>query len=189
MPDNDDRLIIKARNGDKTAFGKLVKKYRQKVLYLAYDVVGDYDEAKDIAQEAFIRAYTKLGQFEKRARFSTWLYRITVNLALDIYRKKKRYPLKSLDTSLKEIESLNRENESITIKFDRAVEFDEMQVKLNAALNELTEHQKTATILKYFHQKSSKEIAVIMGCAESTARIHIHRALGNLKKMLQQKEN
>jgi len=113
MPDNDDRLIIKARNGDKTAFGKLVKKYQQKVLYLAYDVVGDYDEAKDIAQDAFIRAYTKLGQFEKRARFSTWLYRITVNLALDVYRKKKRYPLKPLDTSLKEIESQNRENESI----------------------------------------------------------------------------
>jgi len=76
----------------------------------------------------------------------------------------------------------------VYIKSDRAVEFDEMQVKLNAALNELTENQKTATILKYYHQKSSKEIAIIMGCAESTARIHIHRALGNLKKFLQKEE-
>ncbi len=188
MPDNDNRLIIKARNGDKTAFGRLVKKYQQKVLYLAYDMVGDYDEAKDIAQEAFIRAYTRLDQFEKRARFSTWLYRITVNLALDIYRKKKRYPLKPLETSLKEIESHSHENESVSAKSDRAVEIDEMQVRLNDALNELTEHQKTATILKYFHQKSSKEIAAILGCSESTARIHIHRALGNLKKVLQKEE-
>jgi len=188
MPDNDDRLIIKARNGDKTAFGKLVKKYQQHVLYLAYDVIGDYDEAKDIAQEAFIRAFTKLGQFEKRARFSTWLYRITVNLALDVYRKKKRHPLKSLDKSMKEIESQTLKNESISIKSDGAVEFDEMRVKLNEALNGLSENQKTAAVLKYFHQKSSKEIAEIMGCAESTARIHIHRALGNLKKFLQNEE-
>ena len=188
MPDNDNRLLKKARNGDKTAFGKLVKKYHQKALYLAYDVIGDYDEAKDIAQDAFIRAYTKLGQFEKRARFSTWLYRIVVNLALDNYRKKKRYPLKSLDASIKEIESQNKEFDNISIKPDKLVEFDETQVKLDEALNELTENQKTATILRYFHQKSSKEIADIMGCAESTVRIHIHRALGNLKKYLDKSE-
>jgi len=189
MPDNDNRLILKARGGDKAAFGKLVKKYQQKVLYLAYDLVGDYDEAKDIAQEAFIRAYTKLGQFEKRARFSTWLYRITVNLALDAYRKKKRYPLKSLDTSMKEIEDQNNFYESISTKTDQKVELEESQVKLNNALDKLTENQKTATVLKYFQQKSSKEIAAVMGCAESTVRIHIHRALGNLKKILQQNED
>ena len=188
MPENDNRLINKARNGDKAAFGTLVKKYQQQVLYLAFDIVGDYDEAKDIAQEAFIRAYSKLNQFEKRARFSTWLYRITVNLALDVYRKRKRYPLKPLDKSLQEIESQNLKNESLSINSDGAVEFDEMRIKLNAALDELTENQKTAAILKYFHQKSSKEIADIMGCAESTARIHIHRALGNLKKLLQKEE-
>ncbi len=184
MPENDSRLLHRARNGDRNAFGTLVKKYQQKVLYLAYDLVNDYDTARDVAQDTFIRAYTKLDQFEDRAMFSTWLYRITVNMALDACRRKKRNTHQSLEDSLPEIEKNYYENEEMNTTPGQIVENKEMYALLRKALENLTENQKTATVLKYFHQKTSGEIAEIMGCAESTVRIHIHRALGNLRKKI-----
>jgi len=184
MPDNDSRLLNNARNGDRNAFGKLVKKYQQKVLYLAFDLVNDYDTAHDVAQDAFIRAYTRLNQFEDRALFSTWLYRITVNTALDACRKKKRDAHQSLDDSLPELEKSYFEDENLNATPGQIVENKETYARLREALEDLTENQKTATVLKYFHQKTSGEIAEIMGCAESTVRIHIHRALGNLRKKI-----
>ena len=89
MPDAIKSLIKKAKKGDKGSFGKLVKMHQRSILYLAYDLVGNYEDAKDLAQEAFIRAFEKLKQFEERSQFSTWLNRITVNLAIDFHRKNK----------------------------------------------------------------------------------------------------
>ena len=183
--ESDLKLVQSAKAGSRSAFGKLVKKYQQKVYYLAYDLVSDYEDAKDIAQEAFIKAFEKLHQFEERAQFSTWLYRITVNLAMDQHRRRKRRPHESLDDNIREIERQK--------KFEQAEEGQKTEFELQtaaqrqhleSALEHLSENQRTATVLKYFHQKSSKEIAQVLGCSESTARIHLFRALKNLKKHL-----
>jgi RNA polymerase sigma-70 factor (ECF subfamily) len=98
MTDPEARIIQDAKSGNNRAFGRLVKKHQERTLFLAYDLMGNYDDAKDLAQETFIRAFQKLSQYEKRAKFSTWLYRITVNLALDTHRKRRRNRMEFLDT-------------------------------------------------------------------------------------------
>ncbi len=75
----EDRLLRKAIKGNKNAFGKLVELYQDKILYLAFDYLGNYDDAKDVAQEVFLKAYNKLDLYEERSAFTTWLYRIAVN--------------------------------------------------------------------------------------------------------------
>jgi len=183
--ESDLKLVQSAKAGSKTAFGNLVKKYQQKVYYLAFDLVHDYEDAKDIAQEAFIKSFEKLHQFEERAQFSTWLYRITVNLAMDQHRRRKRRPHESLDDNIKEIE---RQKKSEQVEEGQRSEMElqtsAQRKQIEKALTNLSENQRVATVLKYFYQKSSKEIAEVLGCSESTARIHLFRAMKNLRKHL-----
>ena len=185
MNDSEKRLIQKAKKGDKVAFGKLVEQYRQKLLYVAYDLVGDYDDAKDLAQETFLRAFIKLSQFEERSKFSTWLYRVLYNLAIDSHRKKKRNPKVSLEEKFKEVTDGEKKlPTSAILKPGEDLEREEIARYLDGALEKLTLNQRIAVVMRYYHQKSSKEIAAVMGCAESTVRIHIFRALAHMKKEL-----
>ncbi len=190
MPDTIKSLIKKAKKGDKRSFGKLVKMHQRGILYLAYDLIGNYDDAKDLAQEVFIRAFKKLNQFEERSQFSTWLNRITVNLAIDLYRKNRRNPKQSIEDNFDEIhhhDTLERFNHQDSP--DQTIEFNEKRAILEQALNKLSTNQRTAITLKYFHQNSTREIAEIMGCSENTVRIHLFRAMGNLKKILTEYQN
>ncbi len=184
--ESDRQLVQSAKAGKRAAFGRLVKKYQNKVFYLAYDLVGDYEDARDVAQESFIKAYEKLQQFEERAQFSTWLYRITVNLAMDLHRRRKRRPHESLQDNLYEIERQKKAEQSEEgRRTEMQLQTSVQRKQLEIALQKLSENQRVATVLKYFHQKSSKEIAEVLGCSENTARIHLFRALRNLKKHLQ----
>ena len=183
--ESDLKLVQSAKAGSKAAFGILVKKYQQKVFYLAFDLVHDYEDAKDIAQEAFIKSFEKLHQFEERAQFSTWLYRITVNLAMDQHRRSKRRPHESLDDNIREIErQKNVEQTQEGQRTEKELQTLAQRQQIEKALTNLSENQRAATVLKYFHHKSSKEIAQILGCSESTARIHLFRAMKNLRKHL-----
>lgn len=189
MTDPDDKLVQKAIAGKSGAFNKLVTKYQQRILFLAYDIVGDYEAAQDIAQDAFIRAYNKLSDFQGNSRFSTWLYRITVNLAIDYHRKNKKRSDYSIDAATKEIE-LTSEMSALnsTSNFSENLERDELKRQLEQALTYVSPQQRTAITLRYFHEKSTREIAEIMGCAENTVRIHIFRGLKHLRKSLNKNE-
>jgi len=184
MTFSDERLVKKAKSGNNRAFSKLVELHQAKILYLAYDLVGDYEEAKDVAQETFIRAFQKLAQFKEKSKFSTWLYRIAVNLSMDNLRRKQKYPHQSLEDNFDVINNME-----ITIINDQSdlkteTEVAELRQQLKTALLTLSKNQRTATVLRYFHQKSLPEIAEIMNCAVSTARVHLFRAMVNLKKKL-----
>ena len=184
-PDTDKRLVQATREGNRAAFNKLVVKYQDKVFYLAYDLIGEYDDAKDIAQEAFIRAYEKLHQFEDRAQFSTWLYRITVNLAMDQHRRRKRRPLESIDDHIQEIErQKSSEQTEESLQAEEQLQTDVQRAHLDEALKRLSDHQRVAVVLKYFQQKSSREISQVIGCSENTVRIHLFRGLRNLRRHL-----
>jgi len=185
----DLKLVHKAKAGSKDAFGLLVNKYQQKVFYLAYDLVGDYDDAKDIAQNAFIRAYERLSMFQERAKFSTWLYRITVNMAMDEHRRRKRHPHDTLETHIRTIEQDAAEKDNNEPDPDSGERQKLRQALINKGLGTLSKNQRTAVVLKYFHQKSSKEIGDILGCSESTARIHIFRGLKNLQRSFKFKDD
>ena len=190
MPDAIKSLIKKAKKGDKKSFGKLVKMHQRSILYLAYDLVGNYEDAKDLAQEVFIRVFEKLNQFEERSQFPTWLNRITVNLAIDHRRKNKKNPRQSIGDNFDQIhysEILDGFNNQDSP--EKAIEFSENRTVLEQALNKLSENQRTVVALKYFHQNSTKEIAETMNIAENTVRIHLFRAMKNLKNILKEYQN
>jgi len=134
-----------------------------------------------------IMMFSRISTFEGRAQFSTWLYRITVNLAMDTHRQRKRRPTTSFDNVLRE-GTLPVDPESMIQQPTDRLERKEVREHIDAALENLTHNQRTATVLKYFHYNSCREIAEIMGCAEGTVRIHLHRALKHLRKALKHKE-
>ena len=164
-----------ARHGNKAAFGKLALKYRDPVLTLAYDFLNDYHTAKDIAQDVFIKAFKNIGDFEEKWRFSSWLYRITVNLSLDIRKRKSR---RRIFLSKKD-ESARSNQEYI-----KQVGQNEVNNRIIYALKKLPDDQQTAIILRYFHNLSVREIAEVFDCSESTVRMKIHRAFQKLDKSL-----
>jgi len=183
MTDTEARLIRDAKSGNNRAFGRLVKKYQERTLFLAYDLMGNYDDAKDLAQETFIRAFQKLSQYEKRSKFSTWLYRITVNLALDTHRKRRHNRMEFLDTFNENIilrENISGDDFNPTYSLEK----HEFRNRIEFELNRLTPNQRAVIVLKYFHEKNSFEIADIMGCKASTVRAHLLRALNHLRKVL-----
>ncbi|RPH95860.1 MAG: sigma-70 family RNA polymerase sigma factor [Calditrichaeota bacterium] len=181
--DSDKEWVQAVREGKRAVFNKLVLKYQKKVLYLAYDLLGDYEDAKDVAQDAFIRAYEKIYQFEERSQFSTWLYRITVNLAMDLHRRRKRRPVESFEEHFREIEQTK--SEDAASQPDELLQTSAQRHHIDSALQKLSDHQRIAVVLKYFQHKSSKEIAELLGCSENTVRIHLFRALRNLRKHLE----
>lgn len=184
MSDTDKRLVQKAKAGDKHAFGKLVDKYQRWILNLVYELVHDWEEAKDLAQEAFIRSYQKLAQFQERSEFSTWLYRITINLVTDYHRRQKRYIHEEFDEKSISENRLALNPISAQASIEDPVERTELRQNLDRAIQSLSEQQRIVTVLRYFHQKSLPEIAEIMECSESTARVHLFRAMTNLRKLL-----
>lgn len=183
MTGKDHHLILKAKAGDSGAYGQLVRKYQNKVLYLAFDLCSNYDDAKDVAQDTFVRAFEKIHQFQERSQFSTWLYRIAVNLSMDLHRKRQNRQHRSLQDHEFDIDKKQMMTSDVETPLT-LVEKNEQRVQIDRALNCLSPNQRTATVLKYFHQMNSREISGIMGCSEGTVRNHIFRALKNLKRQL-----
>lgn len=169
-----DRLLVRlARHGNKAAFGKLALKYRDPVLAIAYDFLNDYHTAQDIAQDVFIRAFKNIGDFEEKSRFSSWLYGITVNLSLDMKKRKyrRRFFLSKTDESV-------RKNQ----QYMAQVEQNELNDTMRLALKKLSDDQQTAIILRYFHNLPIREIADVLDSPESAIRINIHQAFQKLDK-------
>ena len=171
-------LVRKAKSGDRQAFGQLVVLYQDKMLYLGYDLMGNWDDAKDAAQETFIKAMEKLPTFQEKAHFSTWLYRIMVNKCRDMQRKHSRAPLDTVEEEMLERVAHQNSDEIIASKY---LESLELKKSLEKALQQLSTNQRTAVVLKYFHEYSTKETAEIMGCSDNTVRIHVFRAFQKLR--------
>ena len=169
----EDRLIKRAKSGDRAAFGELVQRYQSRILYLAYDFLGDFEQAKDAGQEIFMKAFNRIDTFEGRSSFPTWLNRIAVNTCLDIQRHRKRMPTH---------EQLSDQ----TADRGSPSQVTEIQDFLETAFKNLSDNQKTALILKYFHGNSVQEISEIMEITENTVRIHIYRAIQKLRQKMRE---
>ena len=169
----EDRLIRRAKSGDRTAFGELVQRHQNRILNLAYDFLGDFDQAKDAAQEIFMKAFNRIDTFEGRSSFPTWLNRIAVNTCLDIQRNRKRIPIH---------EQLSNQ----TADQGSPSQVAEIRDLLETVFKNLSENQKTALILKYFHGNTVPEISEIMEITENTVRIHIYRAIHKLRQKLRE---
>ncbi len=177
--DPDRQLVRLAKNGNKAAFGKLARRYRDAVLTLAYDFLKDYENAEDVAQDVFMKAFKNIGDFEQKSRFSSWLFRITVNASLDARKSKIRRRKFLIKKEIYE------ENGQVLAQPEWQDGIDDTLIN---ALNKLSEHQQTTIILRYFHDKSVREIADVLDCSESTVRIHLNRAIQKLDKSLKKRK-
>ena len=140
---SDLKFIRQAINGNKNAFGKLVELYQDHILFLIYDYLGNYDEAKDAAQDVFVKAFEKLKYFDQKAEFKTWIYRIAINTSIDYLRKRKSMVDNQIKIHSEISENLNDKSE-----------IDLWDDYFKDAINTLSENQYSAIVLKYFHDKS-----------------------------------
>lgn len=186
MSENDRKLVKKAKLGDRRAFGKLVKRYQNKVLYLAYDLLGNYIDAQDVAQNVFLQAFQSIPYFRDESSFSTWIYKITTNAAIDFQRSRRRRRALFIeepqydDNQDRALENIEDPYQAI----DKNIENTDLKNLIARVVEELSPQQKAAFVLKYFHDKSTEEIAKIIDCNPVTVRGHILRATLKLRKKL-----
>ena len=177
MVDDDEKWIKKAQNGNRNAFDNLIKKYSPRIYYLLLDMTSNTEDAQDLTQETFLKAFQKIGGYRSEAMFSTWLYRIAYNIGIDFARRKKRRRSVGLDHFMMKKTPDNNEYKS------NGIDIWEKEA-VTGALKKLTHSQRAATILYYYHGFRMKEIGEILGCREATARVHLFRALGRLRLQL-----
>ena len=167
----DARLAVSARGGDEDAFRELVEKYQKKVYWIAYDVLLDAEEARDVAQETFIRVHGALGSFDPTRDFLNWLYRIARNLAIDAFRRRRRRAL-----PVEDLTSLPEETEELPEAPG------DMRERVASVLAELPVEYRLALTLREFHGLSPRDIAALTDCTYPTARWRLHRARALFRK-------
>jgi RNA polymerase sigma-70 factor (ECF subfamily) len=178
----DSELVQRARRGSADAFAELVTRYQGGVYNLCYRLCHDETEALDLAQSAFVKALEGLPRFEARARFSTWLYRISVNLALSQRRSHRRRRTVSLD-GLAEREPDERSDKR-EMSPGEAVERDEMHESIAAALARVEAEFRAAIVLKGIEGLDYAAIAEILQVPIGTVKSRIHRGRTMLRELL-----
>ena len=183
MNPRDEELVASAQKGDRRAFEELVERHKHKAYHIAFDFARDREEAKDLSQEAFLKAFSNLRNFDGRSSFYTWFYRILVNLCLDYKRRQKRAPSDEFDETVEhQLEPSHQP--SIPMSPDQHVLAGQISHKVGVALQALPPKQRTAFILKNHQGLSIKEIAEMMQTAEGTVKVHLHRAVMALRQRL-----
>ena len=183
----DEREIIeKVRQGDTQAFEVLVERYQTKVYNLALRMCGNEDDAFDLAQDAFIRAWKSLGSFQFESAFSTWLFRLTSNLCLDYLRAKKRRAAISLTMSGEEDEQAQLDVPDPAMTPEEAVLASEDKAILMEAINSLSADYRQIITLRAINDLSYAEIAKVLQIQEGTVKSRLSRARAELKNKLLQ---
>ena len=164
-----DNQIVQICKSKPEAFGELVKRYQEKLIWASYQMLGNWEEARDVSQEAFIRTYKALNQFNPESNFYTWLYRIAINLCIDHLRKNKHgNRLVSLDNT--------EEAKSCDLPADEQLEKKEVSQEVNKILQEIPEQYRVILILRDIEGFSCKEIEKILDCNYNTIRWRLFRA-------------
>jgi RNA polymerase sigma-70 factor, ECF subfamily len=181
----DEELCRKVAARHSGAFDQLVERHQASAFRLARSILGNDADARDVSQEAFVRLYQSAHRFNGKSRFSTWFYRIIVNLCIDHQRRSKWWRrLLPLASGSDESDETRIEPPSDEPSPEVEVIRKEMAVNLNNLLNKLSPNQRIAVMLQVQEGLSSREIAAILKCSESTARVHVFRGLMQLKKAL-----
>lgn len=176
-------LVRKAQSNDLHAFENLVGLYQNRVYNLCYHLTGNHDDAQDLAQEAFIRAYKALGNFRNEADFGTWLHRITLNVWLNIKRKNS-HKVVSLDEPYEPGNGSNIQREVAALDGDplEALEEKEFHGLIRSALNTLSEEHRAVLVLREIEGYSYEEVSRILGCSLGTVKSRLSRAREMLRR-------
>ena len=179
-------LVKLAKQGDLAAFDSLTLMFRERLYGVVYNMTFNHDDAADLTQEAFVKAFRSLSKFKEKSSFFTWIYRIGVNLTLNHLKKKKARRFFSFDQYLTDgVSSKDSErfssNESNSV---RTTLLNELHEKLNEALLKLSDKHRTIVVLFEIDGLSHKEIASIMKCTEGTVRSRLHYAKLQLQSFL-----
>ncbi|MDP6578887.1 MAG: sigma-70 family RNA polymerase sigma factor [Candidatus Marinimicrobia bacterium] len=174
MKDGD--LVIRFQNGEEQAFDELVKRHYSTTHNLLVRLSGNSMDADDLCQETFIRVYRSLRKFKAQSQFSTWLYRIAVNVANSHHRKEKVRQLLSFG------------NDPETMAVDESTEPRELDPEMWDAIHNLPQKQKMVLTLRIFQELPFKEVASILNMSENSAKVNYHHAIQRLKERLGEKE-
>ena len=179
----DEELVARSQSGDVESFNELILRWERPIYALAYRVIGREEEARDVCQEAFLRAFRALPGFKGQAKFSSWLYRITLNLCRDWIRRQRRAPVSQLpeDVDLAEMAASRGPVESI----EDLVARRELSAVVEEAMARLPDEQRTAIILKEYHGMTFQEIAELQGCPLSTVKTRLYQGLSVLRRQLE----
>lgn len=175
---DENQLLESARKGDRDAFRRLVEENSRPMYQLAWRIIGDPELAEDVVQEAFIKAHQQLPNFDNRSKFSTWLYRITTNAAIDMQRKNKRHNIDSIETDEQLFQSDAIPQQELTDK-DQLIKSATARV-----MSELTVQERTAFSLKHYEGHSIAQICDILSASESAVKQAIFRAVKKLRTQL-----
>ncbi len=189
MPDQADpdaALMLRVKRGDRAAFAGLVEKYKQPLYNFIFRTLRDETEAEDVAQTVFLQVYKSRDRYQRTAKFSTWLFTIARNLCLNEIRRRSRHPAESLEESHAEHEDQPQrqyEDKKIFLPTETALH-RELARKIEEALAELPENQRTAILLCRQDELSYEEIAKVLDCSLSATKSLIHRGRETLKEKL-----
>lgn len=182
---DDVALVRAAQQGDMGAFEELVARHRDKIYARAYSMMRNEEEAIDLSQEAWVKGWQRLVQFQGDSSFTTWMTRITINLCLDQLRRKKRHRTESIEEMDEESGGVERQMPVVMVNPTERLERAELRVRIDRALSQLSEAHRTVLVLCEFEQMEYKAIAKTMNCSIGTVMSRLFYARRKMAALLQ----
>lgn len=180
----DDRLVRSAQRGNMKAFEELVGRHRDKIYARAFSMMRNEDEAMDLSQEAWVKGWQRLKQFEGESSFVTWMTRIVINLCLDQLRKQKRQRAESIELMEEESGGVERQMPVVTHNPTQGLERGELRKRIDEALGKLSLAHRTVLVLHEFEELEYKEIAKRMGCSIGTVMSRLFYARRRMASLM-----
>ena len=182
----DAAFVARARSGDTDAFRVLVDRHGRSLFRLAFRMTGNEQDAEDVVQESFLRAYRQLAKFDDRATFGTWLYRIATNCSLDLVRSRKRRSEQlAPQDEAGEMEDLVAALPSGNPDPERVALSSEVRTRVADAMNDLSATERTAFVLRHFEGLRIEDVSRILACQPGAAKHSVFRAVQKLRRALE----
>lgn len=185
MEMSDAAAVALARAGDCDAFRVLVERHSQKLFRLSFRLAGNEEDAEDIVQETFLRAYRNLNQFDERAVFTSWLYRIATNYAFDLLRMRKVRTAQSLNAAPVDGQTVEDRIASDSPTPERLMFSAQLQTRITLAMDQLTPQERTAFTLRHFEGHTIEEISEALKVGSNATKHAVFRAVQKMRRVLQ----
>lgn len=181
---DDARWVADARQGDQDAFDRLVERYQRRAVSVAYRLLGNAEDARDAAQDAFLRAYRNLATLEDPRRFGGWLMRIVTNLSLNLRRSRSRLPPSAPEEVFAGEDDLRAPSGARLTVEEEGLETAELNAAIRAAIDALPEKQRVALVLFSIEGLPQKQVAEIMNCSVELVKWNVFQARKTLRRTL-----